>query len=195
MTQDLLKSAFDIDDSIDILTFDPISSAENAATAELASMALKFKSVSNQVSNLIDVGVSTIDSSSDEDAAGVSAAVVEKLVAKIKAVPTDLDLTDDDIISDVLTEASAELSTADLATAIASAATQLGALNLKIDEIVPEDLVLFSSVSSEQDFDGHFTDVQTFGNGATFLHNGCRPQRRIRSRGARRIRNGVWGYY
>jgi len=98
MTQELVKTVFGIDDSIDILTFDPISAAENAVTADQASMALKFKAVSNQVSNVIDTGVALMGSSLNGDAPSASATVVNALVNKIKASENSVDLTDANVV-------------------------------------------------------------------------------------------------
>jgi hypothetical protein len=104
MTEAMLKTAFGIDSSTSLLSFDPVSSA-TTGSATVAAQALKVKAASVMVSNLMDVGSSLIQGAKNAGSLDFSAAVVASLVTSIQKNPTGLDLSQASAVTTVLTQA------------------------------------------------------------------------------------------
>ncbi|MDA8615035.1 hypothetical protein N9L55_02920, partial [Alphaproteobacteria bacterium] len=99
-TQDQIKQAFGLDDSIDLMSFDPIAAATapGASAAEVEA-ALNIKAASTSVSNILDVASESLSS------AGVSAANASQTAANVitsKLTTPGFSLADASIVEDTL---------------------------------------------------------------------------------------------
>jgi len=99
-TQDQIKQAFGLDDSIDLMSFDPIAAATapGASAAEVQA-ALNIKAASTSVSNILDVASESLSS------AGVSAANATQAAANVitsKLTTPGFSLADATVVEDTL---------------------------------------------------------------------------------------------
>ena len=132
-----LKSKLGIDSGIDIITYDPIATALSGSASEVAN-ALKFKSVSTQVSNLLDVGASALSANSGHSKDSATEGVVASLIDKLNAGSnSNIDLAGTTFLTETLDLAASKLSitdTTDLDAVKADTISNLGSLNQKIED-------------------------------------------------------------
>ena len=139
LTEETLKTKLGIASNIDLLNYDPIEAAQ---TDSDPTAALQFKAVSTQISNLLDIGASTLSTATGQEKVDVMAGVISSVVEKIKTEDAaNIDFANATFLANTIDEAATAVgATEDQKSAMSSvktAATQkLEELNEKIEQAV-----------------------------------------------------------